>query len=230
MKTGALVLLLGMSLPLAAAAQQRETRPLEGFDAIAVGGGIDLLVRQGDRFVVEVAATKELADIVTEVRGDTLEIRRRQRDGFFDWASGDLGSVNVTLPRLTALTASGGSDAVTEGTFSSDELELVASGGSDITIDVSATELTMQASGGSDLRVSGTARTARAHSSGGSDLDASRLTVDDVEVHSSGGSDLAVAVRERIAGNASGGSDVTYSGDPRSVDVDSSGGSDVRRR
>jgi hypothetical protein len=88
----------------------------------------------------------------------------------------------------------------------------------------------MQASGGSDLRVSGTARSARAHSSGGSDLDASRLTVDDIDVHSSGGSDLAVAVRERIAGHASGGSDITYSGDPRSVDVNSSGGSDVRRR
>jgi hypothetical protein len=229
MKAGALVLLSGMSLSLAAAAQQREIRPLEGFDTVAVGGGIDLLVRQGDRFVVEVVATKELADIVTEVRGDRLEIGR-QRDGWFDWADGDLGSVNVTLPRLAGLTASGGSDAVAEGTFTGEEMEIIASGGSDITIDVFATELMMQASGGSDLRVSGTARKAQAHSSGGSDLDASRLTVDDVEVHSSGGSDLAVAVRERIAGNASGGSDVTYSGDPRSVDVDASGGSDVRRR
>lgn len=229
MKTGALALLSGVSLSLAVMAEERETRPLEGFESIAVGGGIDLVVRQGNRFVVEVVAEKALADIVTEVKGDRLEIGRR-REGFFDWADGELGSVNVTLPKLVGLTASGGSDAVAEGTFSSDELELVASGGSDLTIDVSATELLLQASGGSDLRVSGTARTARAHSSGGSDLDASRLTVDDVEVHSSGGSDLAVGVRERITGNASGGSDVTYTGNPRTVDVDSSGGSDVHGR
>jgi hypothetical protein len=212
-----------------AAAQQRETRPLEGFDAIEVGGGINLSLRQGERFVVEVVAEENLDEIVTEVRGGTLEIRRKQSLGFFDWGD-DHGSVNVTLPKLTALHASGGSDVTTEGTFAAEALAVGASGGSEVTIAVAAGTLVVEASGGSDMRLSGTARSARVQSSGGSDLDASRLEAEEAEVESSGGSDLAIAVRDKIVANASGGSDITYSGNPSSVNVNTSGGADVTRR
>lgn len=215
------------SASLPAHAQQTETRPLAGFNSVAVGGGIDLVLRQGERFVVEVSSD-DLADIVTEVRAGTLEIRRPKRSSFFDWS--DHGSVRVTLPSLVSLTASGGSDVETEGTFSGDRLQLVASGGSDLAIDVSVTTLDVKASGGSDVRLAGTARSARAQSSGGSDLNASRLTADEANLNSSGGSDLAITVRNKIVANASGGSDITYTGEPSVVDVNSSGGSDVHRR
>lgn len=209
--------------------QDRETRALTGFDAIAVGGGIDLFVRQGEDFRVEVESDDDVAKIVTEVRDGTLQIRRdRTLSGFFDW--GDHGAVYVTLPALTALTASGGSDVRADGTLSGDELAIVASGGSDVAIDVAVGTLAATASGGSDTRLSGTARTAHLHSSGGSDLNASQFTVAEANVDSSGGSDVSIAVSERIVANASGGSDITYSGDPGSVNVNASGGADVRRR
>ena len=229
MKTGTgsiAVQLILLSASLPAYAQQTETRPLADFTSVAVGGGIDLFLRQGDRFVVEVSS-EDLADIVTEVHTGTLEISRPKR-GFFDW--GDHGSVRVTLPSLAALTASGGSDVATEGSFSGDKLRLVASGGSDVVIDVSVATLDVQASGGSDVRLSGSARSARVQSSGGSDLNASGLMADEADVNSSGGSDLSIGVRDKIVGNASGGSDVSYTGEPSTVNVNSSGGSDVSRR
>ena len=210
-------------------AQQRETRQLSGFDAISVGGGIDLFLRQGDTFLVEVESSDgELDEIVTEVRAGTLEIKRKRSFGFFDW--GDHGSVSVTLPKLVSLTASGGSDARSGGPFTSDSLSLVASGGSDVDMEVAAATLQVQASGGSDVRLSGSARSANVHSSGGSDFNASGLQTEEADLHSSGGSDLSIAVRDRIVANASGGSDITYSGEPRSVNVNASGGSDIRRR
>jgi hypothetical protein len=218
-----------LAASLAAYAQDRETRDLTGFDAIAVGGGIDLFVRQGADFRVEVESDDDVAEIVTEVRDGTLQIRRdRTQWAFFDW--GDHGAVYVTLPALTALTASGGSDVRADGTLSGDELAIVASGGSDVAIDVAVDTLAATASGGSDTRLSGTARRAQLHSSGGSDLNASQFSVVEATVESSGGSDVSIAVSERIVANASGGSDVTYSGDPRSVNVNASGGADVRRR
>jgi hypothetical protein len=211
-------------------AQQRETRPLEGFDAIEVGGGIDLFVRQGTDFAVEVEAEDDdPAEIVTVVRGRTLEIRRESSFKFFSWG-GDPGAVHVTLPALVSLTASGGSDVRAEGTLTSDRLEIVASGGSDVVIDVSAATLHAVASGGSDIRLSGNARSANVQSSGGSDFNAREFTADEVDVQSSGGSDLSIAVRDRIVANASGGSDISYSGQPTFVDVNTSGGADVRRR
>jgi hypothetical protein len=234
MQTGhgasALVVLLGFAAAACGSAQDGQRRPLEGFDAIEVGGGIDLDVRLARDFVVEVATTGDPAAIVTELRNRTLVIRRRGSLGrFFDW-DGDRASVRVTLRELKSLSASGGSDVRTMGTFASDDFKVVASGGSDITIDVAAGALDATSSGGSDLRLRGTARSARVHASGGSDVDATELTADEADVQSSGGSDLMIAVRNRIAGNASGGSDIVYSGQPQTVDVDASGGSDVRRR
>src|SRR5688572_3316215 len=117
-----------------AGAQQRQSRALAGFDAIEVGGGLDLFVRKGDSFVVEVEASEEdAAKIVTEVVGSTLKIGRKNNSwGFFQW--GNEGAVHVTLPALVSLDASGGSHVEAEGTFSSDKLRVSASGGSDVTI------------------------------------------------------------------------------------------------
>ena len=49
-------------------------------------------------------------------------------------------------------------------------------------------------------------------------------------MNSSGGSDLSIAVRDEIVANASGGSDIRYTGEPRSVNVNASGGGGVSRR
>ena len=222
------ILVASAWMPSAAEAQPRQSRPLTGFDAIAGGGGIELNVRKGDAFVVEVAAPEDAAaKIVTEVIGKTLKISRKSN--FFSWGGG--GAVYVTLPALVSLEASGGSHVRAEGTFASDNLQLGASGGSDLTIDVTAGVLAVEASGGSDIRLSGTARSARVHSSGGSDLNASALAADEVDVDSSGGSDLVLGVvRQRIAGKASGGGGVTYSGTPASVNVNTSGGAKLQHR
>jgi hypothetical protein len=219
-----------LSIPAAALpahAEETETRSLAGFDGVAVSGGIDLTLRQGDSFRVEVTAD-DVADVVTEVNGGTLEIKRPRTRGLFNW--GDSGSVEVTLPKLVELTASGGSEVRTVGAFSGDRLDLVASGGSEVALEAAVATLNVTASGGSDLRLSGSARTASVQSSGGSDLDASGLIADEADVNSSGGSDLAIGVRNRLVANASGGSDVSYSGEPSTVQVNSSGGGDVRRR
>lgn len=221
------VLVSSLWVCLPAAADVTETRDLSGFEAVAVGGGIGLVLRQGDRFVVEVRADDDASEIVTEVSGGKLQIRRKQSFGF-NW--GDAGSVNVTLPKLVALTASGGSEVETVGALTGDALEIVASGGSDVVIDVAVDTLDASASGGADVTLSGTARAARLTSTGGSDLNAGRFTANEANVNSSGGSDIVVAVRDKISGNASGGSDIAYSGQPSSVDIDTSGGSDVRRR
>jgi hypothetical protein len=221
-------ILLSVALAPTVGAQQRQSRPLTGFDTIEVGGGVDLVVRKGDTFVVEVAAKQaDVEKITTEVVGKTLQIKRR--NNFFSW--GDGGTVYVTLPALVSLDASGGSDAKAEGTFTGDTMRIGASGGSDLTMDVAAATLRVEASGGSDIRLSGTARSVRVESSGGSDLNASALTADDAEVESSGGSDLVIgAVRQKISGVASGGSDVTYSGSPGSVNVNTSGGAELHHR
>jgi hypothetical protein len=210
-------------------AQQRDVRNLSGFHSVSVGGGLDLFLRRGDTFVVEVDTDEEPSEIITEVRDGTLDVRR-DRPWFDFFGDSDEGEVYVTMPTLQALTASGGSDVRVEGSFAGDALRITASGGSDVELDAAVNSVEVQASGGSDVELSGSAHTARLQSSGGSDVDAERFTADEANVESSGGSDVAISVRNSIAGRASGGSDITYTGQPGSVNVEASGGGEVTRR
>lgn len=218
---------LAMLPPLGA--QQRDVRNLSGFHSVSVGGGLDLFLSRGDTFSVEVDTDEEPSEIITEVRDGTLDVRRdRSWFGFF--GDHDEGEVYVTMPTLQALTASGGSDVRAEGSFAGDALRVTASGGSDIELNAAVNSVDIQASGGSDVELTGSARSARVQSSGGSDVDAVGFTADEANVESSGGSDVSISVRNSIAGHASGGSDITYAGQPGSVNVEASGGGEVTRR
>jgi hypothetical protein len=218
------------TLPCALAQADTETRDVSGFTGIDVSGGINVDIRIGDEFLVEVDADDEdVEDIVTEVRGDTLHLKV-DRDDWGDWSNFDDYNAVIVMPALTDVEASGGSDVRVIGTVTGDEFELSTSGGSDIEIDMAVNELDVSMSGGSDVELSGTANVATIRNSGGSDLDARDLQVKNAELRASGGSDLAITVLETLDARASGAADITYYGDPEVLDSDASGGSDISHR
>lgn len=210
-------------------AQERELRDLRDFHAIAVHG-VDLTVRQGDEFIVDVRGSSDLDALVTEVADGTLEIhRRRGADGFFGLFAPDFAA-SVTLPRLESLTAGGGADVTVDGLITGEQLSITSSGGSDVRIEVAVNTLNVQSSGGADIRLSGSARAANLQTSGGSDIDGRNFTGATVNVSSSGGSDAYFGVEDELTGTVSGGSDVIYTGEPALVSVNASGGSDLVKR
>ena len=220
-------------LAVAAFADTTESRDLANFDAIEVGGNVDLVIRQGRNFVVEVSAddAEDLERLITEVENGTLRIYQEQEPGGwfrFGWFQDQGGAdVVVTLPELRRLRTSGGSDTTSDGDLAGELLEVRASGGSDVRIDVDVEQLVVRTSGGADATFMGRVGALEARSSGGSDIEASKLTAREATLRSSGGSDMIVAVTDRLVARASGGSDIIYSGNPAETDIDESGGSDI---
>jgi len=210
-----------------AQSQSRATqvRDLGGFSSIEASGGIDLRVQQGNEFRVEVTGS-DLDSLVTEVRNGTLEIHReRARSGLFGWW--DSNEVSVTAPSFESIKASGGSDVSSSGEIRGDSLSVIASGGSDVDIAVAVTNLEIEVSAGSDVDLSGTADTAMLHASAGRDVNGRDFRAREAHIEVSAGSDAILGVQERLFGHASGGSDVVYTGNPQTVDVETSGGSDL---
>ena len=149
-----------------------QVRSAKGFHAIKVSGGIDLYLSQGDEAVAVSAKDKETANhIKTEVENGVLKI-------WFDWKDGKnfvIGNnkqlkAYVSYKTLDALSGSGGSDIIVDGTIQSNNLSLNISGGSDFNGKVSVQELNVDASGGSDVDVSGSAAKVIIDASGGSDF------------------------------------------------------------
>ncbi len=205
---------------------EKENRQLASFEAVNVGGGIDLYITQGRSSAVEVEADGNIIPLIkTEVKGNTLRIYSEK-----GWRKAEKVRVNVVMTTIEAICASGGSDVYSEGDLESGELSLKGSGGSDFYLDIQVAHLDCMVSGGSDADLKGTASECHFSASGGSDIKAYDLQAKVCDVSASGGSDAYVNVMERIDLSASGGSDVYYKGKAQIGNKSVSGSSDVHHQ
>lgn len=85
----------------------------------------------------------------------------------------------------------------------------------------------LESSGATDVEMSGTVSSYRLEVSGASDVDAVDLTAADVDVDISGASGVKLSANGVVSGSVSGASNLRVHGDPTSVQVDSSGASNV---
>ena len=213
-------------------AQERQARaPGAPFERVESSGGIDVYLTQGPTAAVAVEAQPEvLPRVVTEVKANTLVIRWEK--GFQPWKMANRpfrAKVYVTAPRLSGVTLSGGADAHGQTPITTDNFQIEASGGGDVSLTLHVKTLRADASGGSDLTLTGRAETQEISTSGGSDYHGFGLRSTTARIGASGGSDAEVWVEGDLTADASGGSDLRYRGAARVSRVSSSGSSSVRR-
>lgn len=202
---------------------EKEIRKVVDFDGISVSSGIDVFLSMGSHEYVEVEADEDLLDhLVTEVRNGTLKI---YFDKSFFWNKS--AKVHVEGKKINRISASGGSDIKGKNVIESRDLELKASGGSDIKLEVKTKNLVVEVSGGADIILSGFTDQLQASSSGGSDLKALDLIAKRAQLEASGGADIKVHVVDEIDAVASGGADIAYRGNPEVINSKASSGADI---
>lgn len=205
---------------------EKETRRVTGFSAIEVSHGIDVYLTMGSREFLEVETPEDLLEhLVTEVKGGKLKI---YFDRSFNWNNET--KVYVQAKNIESIHTSGGSDLFGENKLETKELELKASGGSDIKLEIDTKNLEVNVSGGADIELSGQTVHLYANSSGGSDLKAFELVAQRADLEASGGSDIKVYVEEEIEAKASGGADIEYMGTPSLINSNSSSSGDIKKR
>ena len=212
-----------------------EIRNVSNFKGIRISSGIDLYIKQGNVESVRIVGDKDkLERVKTEKEGDILRIYTGNSKGWFnfdfDWSNKNSLKAYVTVKNLNSIAATGGSDVFSEGKLDLIKLDVKATGGSDVKLDLDTDELTCETTGGSDVTLSGTATVFKAMATGGSDLKAKNLRTNFCSISSTGGSDAHVWAEKEISISATGGSDVYYKGNARVVQSNSSGGSDVHKQ
>ena len=210
----------------------KKDRSVSGFTGLSVSSGIDVYLTQGnsEKLTFEAKGVDE-DKVISKVENGVLKLYI-ERKGFSGWSFGRNNYVKayLTFKQLTSLQASGGADVFGQGSLSFNDLDVDASGGSDVKLTLKANKLNVEASGGADATLQGSARTLNASGSGGADLDARKLTVEVCRANSSGGSDVYVNASQELSMQASGGSDIYYYGSAKVLSKSKSGGSDISRR
>ncbi len=211
-----------------AAANDRETREVSGFNAIKVSSGIDLYLKMGDTESVEIVADDDIMDkIITRVEDGVLRIYVKDR---ISWRWRMERKAYVTVKEIEKIDASAGSDVKGNSTITAYDLEINASSGSDVELDVKVDNLDLDVSSGSDAKMTGLAKNFRAEASSGADIHASELRTKNCEVRVSSGSDASVNVSNELTARASSGGDIRYTGNPEIKDISESSGGDVYKR
>ncbi len=180
----------------------------EDFTVVYASEGLDVFVTQGSDFSINVEADENIIELIgTDIRDGRLKVHAIENIGRAT------KNVYVTLPVVDALETSSGADLIAQNTITSDKIELEASSGSDLEVEVDASEVVAETSSGADIKVSGRTDMLYADASSGSDIKARGLLAKRCNADASSGADISVNVSESLVADASSGADISYTGE-----------------
>ncbi len=186
---------------------QTQQKDFSDFTAVSVGSGFNVQVTQAATYNVSITTDANLQQYVEVYKtGSTLYIRLKPTMGFTTTSL----KAQVSMPDLTNLQLSGG----VVGTASSFNVT------HDFTADLA---------GGSRLTMTGQAGNLTAICSGGSNLQLGDFQVTNARVDFTGGSQGTVNVSGKLDAVLSGGSRLSYIGNPTLGIIDKSGGSTISK-
>lgn len=209
-----------------------ETRAASGFDAIALSGSMDLVVRQAATEGVRVEADDNLLPLIETVvesgaQGRTLAIRVKRGESF---GTHKKITVSVDVVKLGSIETSGSGDVTVEG-LKTPALRLAIAGSSDARLSGLATDhLDLRIAGSGDVVAAGSARQLKIGIAGSGDADTAGLAADDVSVSIAGSGDANVTANKSLEVSVAGSGDVRYGGDVASVKASMAGSGSVQRR
>ena len=187
---------------------------------------MNVYVTQGSPAKVVVIADNNLHEIIeTRVKGNVLEIYTKEN---IRWA--EEKKVMVTVEHLSGLETSSGSNAWSKNQIKSENLEMKASSGANLTMDVDAGTLKTDCSSGANVRLSGLAKEAELEASSGANLKGEDLKADNCKMRASSGGNVSATVNGRLEAKASSGGNIVYFGQPAETEVNTSSGGNIHKK
>jgi hypothetical protein len=211
---GAIVIVIGLLLatdviPIGSGKLLTQEKNFSDFSIVDLNNGFQAQIIQGSSYNVSITADSNVINRVDVTQnGNTLTIGL-QLGTFFD-VGGTL-KAQITMPDLQEIHVTGGCSANVANFAVSHDLFVSSSGGSSITMSGQANGLSASCAGGGNLKLSD-------------------LKVNTASVQLSGGSSATINVSGKLDANLSGGSSLTYSGNPTLGTITNTGFSTITRQ
>jgi len=205
-----------------------ETRSVTAFTGVDVSGGLDITVKQDSSTSVTIETDANLQQyILTRVEDGVLHIYQENNTSL-DPTKGIV--IHISNPSFSSFEASGACDIHGENKIQhTGEINLHATGASNIELDLSAPKVTSELSGASGVKLSGTTKDLDIDASGASHAKCYELLTENANADLSGASSANIFASVKITGEATGASDLTYKGSAATVTVNTSGAGSVKK-
>ena len=202
---------------------------ISDFTSVDAESGFMVEISKSNSYEVSVTTDDNVMEhIEIKKSGDTLVIGTKWG---YSFRSVTL-KVEITTPELHSLELSGGAQGKIEEFSSDNTFSVELSGGSVLRGEFETSEdVDLDLSGGSVLSVIvGEANDLTIDASSGSVLDLSDFTVHNVNVELSGASRATINLDGGLSADLSGGSNLSYIGDPTLRNIETSGGSKISKQ
>lgn len=218
------------------------------FTKIEAGYAFDIDVVKADSYLVRITIDDNLYEYLDiSKQGDTLHLSLKPNYNYINVNR----KATINLPDLEKLGLSGASQAdIGSGFSSSHAVDFELSGASNVDIgdmkagntnfglsgaskasgNIEMADGRFDLSGASSLKLEGSADDVDIQASGASHVELADFSVVDADINLSGASGVTVNASGRLDGNLSGGSRLTYMGNPRLGSVSASGGSTISQK
>lgn len=201
-----------------------KTYDLSGFTEIDLGDALRIEISKGNTYEVKARGTvRDLNDLEIKVVNGKLTSR------YEDFHNNrERTEITIQVPKLTYLRLHGATETKLKGFFSTTEnLKLVVDGASELDAEMEWKNLDLRVSGASEVNFEGVAQDVEAEISGTSHYFGSNLRTKNFQANVSGVSKARINVLQSLTGSVSGKSEIRYIGNPTTVQVDVSGGSEL---
>ena len=206
---------------------ETEDYTFTNFTKVEISSAFKFEIRQSDSYGVNVTADDNVIDFVqVSQEGQTLMIRLGTVPGLRLVTLKAL----VAMPRLQGLTVSGASRGAISNFSSTGDVNIIVSGVSRVTGNITAGNVEFDISGASTIQLEGSANDMVAIVSGASHFNLSGFTVDNANVNISGASTGTVNLTGRLDASVSGASTLFYIGEPVMGTINVSGASTLTKK
>ena len=183
-----------------------DKRSVPAFTAVDISGAYEVEIVAQKEQSVEIEGDDNLLPLIkTEVRNGVLKISNEK-----SLSTRNKIRLRISVQQLDGIETSGLSNIVATN--------------------VKSDEFKIDTSGASELKVSGEAKSVSIDSSGAGNIDTKDLRAEKVNVSSSGAATAEVYATEELTASVSGGGNVDYYGNPKTVKEDKSGAGTITKR
>jgi hypothetical protein len=194
------------------------------FSSIKISQGLNLYITQSNNVSLSIEADENLHDLIkTEVRNGELRIYSTEN---IRRAAGKKITLNVT--DLNSIKATSGSNVYATSDLVLNQLDLNATSGANIKLDVETQMLNCHSTSGSNIILNGKTKNLTVEATSGSNIKASNLTAETSNAKATSGANVSINTSKRLTARATSGGGVRYSGNPELVNTSDSSAGSVR--
>lgn len=212
---------------------EKQVREVPPFSEISLRVSGKLYVRQGDVQSVEISAKpSSLEEIITEVRGRTLNVRFKTRNLVI--SNFDPGNIviTVTVPEINSLSVAGTGDIIADKPVNSRIIDLSVSGSGNIFMDeLNSESVKANITGSGDIEIAGgaIAQELSVVIGGSGNVNAASYEASNVDIKIAGSGNCNVYSNGNLKARIAGSGSVYYHGNP-SIDTSVLGSGVIEKR